>query len=134
VRVFLDTNVLVAAMATRGLCSDVLRHVLAEHEWVASRQVVTELRRALRDKLRLSASRIDDIEQFVEQQVVMAETGPLPSGLRLRQTADMDILAAAIAAGADVLVTGDAEILALEFPGPPELCSPREFWNRMTGN
>ena len=35
VRVFLDTNVLVAAFATRGLCADVVRTVLAEHELVA---------------------------------------------------------------------------------------------------
>ena len=31
-RVFLDTNVQVSAFATRGLCADVLRLVLAEHE------------------------------------------------------------------------------------------------------
>jgi len=31
VRVCLDTNVLVAAFATRGLCADVLRAVLTEH-------------------------------------------------------------------------------------------------------
>jgi len=29
VRVFLDTNVLVAAFATRGLCADLMRVVLA---------------------------------------------------------------------------------------------------------
>jgi hypothetical protein len=34
VRVCLDTNVLVAAFATRGLCADVLRTVIAEHELV----------------------------------------------------------------------------------------------------
>jgi len=31
-RVFLDTNVLVAAYATHGLCEDVFRVILAEHE------------------------------------------------------------------------------------------------------
>ena len=32
--VMLDTNVLASAAATRGLCADVLRAVLAEHELV----------------------------------------------------------------------------------------------------
>jgi len=32
VKVFLDTNVLVSALATRGLCADLLRKVLTEHE------------------------------------------------------------------------------------------------------
>jgi len=36
VRVFLDTNVLVAAVATRGLCADVFRSALASYELVSS--------------------------------------------------------------------------------------------------
>ena len=42
-RVFVDTNVLVAAVATRGLCADVLRAVLASHELVVSQQVLAEV-------------------------------------------------------------------------------------------
>ena len=47
-KVFVDTNVLVAAYATRGLCSDLLRLILAQHELVVSQQVLAELERALR--------------------------------------------------------------------------------------
>ena len=132
-RVFLDTNVVVAALATRGLCSDVLRHVVAEHEWITSAQVAVELRRALRDKLRMPESRIAEVERFVETQAIMAEPGPLPRGITLRDVGDKAILAAAIAAPADILVTGDAELLALTLDGGPELCSPRAFWSRLTG-
>ena len=39
-RVFLDTNVLVAAFATRGLCADVFRLVLAEHELLVSAALI----------------------------------------------------------------------------------------------
>ena len=35
-KVLLDTNVLVSAFATRGLCADVLRLVLTEHEMVVA--------------------------------------------------------------------------------------------------
>ncbi len=35
-RVFLDTNVLVSAVATRGLCADVLREVLLSHQLLVS--------------------------------------------------------------------------------------------------
>jgi hypothetical protein len=34
VKVFLDTNVLVSGFAARGLCADVMRLVLAEHELI----------------------------------------------------------------------------------------------------
>jgi predicted nucleic acid-binding protein len=47
VRVCLDTNVLVAAFATRGLCADVLRTVLAEHDLVVGEVILAELRRVL---------------------------------------------------------------------------------------
>jgi uncharacterized protein len=40
VRVALDTNVLVSAVATRGICADVLRVVLTEHELVVGARVV----------------------------------------------------------------------------------------------
>jgi len=36
VKVFLDTNILVSATATRGLCADVLREVLASHQLIVS--------------------------------------------------------------------------------------------------
>ena len=52
-RVALDTNVLVAAFATRGLCADLVRVVLAEHELVFPPAVRTELRRVLAKKIGL---------------------------------------------------------------------------------
>ena len=50
-KIFLDTNVLVSAMATRDLCTDVLRKVLTSHHLVISPSLFTELRRVLRQKL-----------------------------------------------------------------------------------
>ena len=41
-RVFLDTNVLLSAFAARGLCADVFRTVLAEHELITSEFVLGE--------------------------------------------------------------------------------------------
>jgi len=39
VKVFLDTNILVSGVATRGLCADVIRLVLAEHELITGEVV-----------------------------------------------------------------------------------------------
>jgi predicted nucleic acid-binding protein len=51
VKVFLDTNVLVSAFASRGLCADLMRYLLAEHELLAGEAVLTELRRALTESI-----------------------------------------------------------------------------------
>ena len=54
-RVFLDTNVLVAAFATRGLCADVFRLVLAEHELLVSPALIEEVTRTLTKKIHVAA-------------------------------------------------------------------------------
>ena len=50
-RVFLDTNVLVSAVATRGLCADVLREILVSHQLVISSPLIDELENVLHAKI-----------------------------------------------------------------------------------
>jgi hypothetical protein len=50
VRVFPDTNVLDCALGTRGLCADLLRLILGEHETLTGEAVIEDLRGALRRK------------------------------------------------------------------------------------
>jgi uncharacterized protein len=51
-RVFLDTNVLVSAITTRGLSADVFRLVLDKHEFVTAEPVLQEIERVLAVKFR----------------------------------------------------------------------------------
>ena len=50
-RVFLDTNVLVSAVATRGLCADVFREILSSHQLVVSAPLISELNKILHSKI-----------------------------------------------------------------------------------
>ena len=52
-KILLDTNVLVAAFATRGFCLDVLQLVLAEHRLLVGETILDELERILFDRLRM---------------------------------------------------------------------------------
>ena len=67
-RVFLDTNVLVAAYATHGLCEDVFRVLLAEHELVVSETVLAEFERVLGQKLRLPLPQVKTLSSFPRRQ------------------------------------------------------------------
>ena len=126
-RVFLDTNVLVAAFATRGLCADVLRDVLAEHQLLVGEVVLTELRRALTRRLRLPATTVEAILQFLREQEIVPKPKE-PADLPVRDPADRWILASALAARADVLVTGDRDLLDLPAQPPLRILDPRAFW------
>jgi putative PIN family toxin of toxin-antitoxin system len=127
VRVFLDTNVLVSAFATRGLCADVMRLVLTEHELVTGEVVLGELRKALRVKLKLPAASVTAIEELLRDSEVIPRPRT-PSDVEVRDTDDRWVLASAIAGRADVLVTGDRDLLEVAARSPVRIVDPRGFW------
>jgi uncharacterized protein len=127
VRVFLDTNVLVSAFATRGLCADVMRQVLAEHELVLGEVVLRELRKALRVKLKLPPASVTAIEDLLRESEVIPRPRK-PSEMDLRDPDDRWVLASAIAGRADVLVTGDRDLLEVAASSPVTIVDPRGFW------
>lgn len=127
-RVFLDTNVLVSAFATRGLSADVFRHVLAEHTLVTGEVVLRELRRVLRLKLKLPSRVIDSIERLIREYEVVPKP-PRTANVSVRDPDDKWILASALAANAHVLVTGDRDLLDLGQRAPLRILDPRGFWN-----
>lgn len=127
-RVFLDTNVLVSAYATRGLCAEVLRLVLAEHELVVGEVVLEELERVLGEKIGLPAPDVAAILSFLREHPVQ----PRPASVGevdVRDPDDAWVLASAVEAKAEVLVTGDPDLLDL---GPTaeglRVTNPRGFW------
>jgi putative PIN family toxin of toxin-antitoxin system len=120
VRVFLDTNVLVSAFVSRGLCTDLLKVVLGEHELVVSNLVVEELERVLRDKLRAPES------VFERALSILDHVEVVPSGPEFDENDDT-ILAAAVESEADIFVTGDQELLAAAKRSPIPAVSPRRF-------
>jgi putative PIN family toxin of toxin-antitoxin system len=132
VRVFLDTSVLVAAFATRGLCADVLRTVLAEHELIVGETVLAELGRVLKEKIGTPEAQARDVVAFVRQHARMAAEVPVPT-VDLRDPNDLPILAGAIQGAAEVLVTGDKDLLVLRRVGSLPILDPRGFWDLITG-
>lgn len=131
-RVCLDTNVLVAAFATRGLCADVLRAVLAEHDLVIGEVVLVELRRVLAKKFKVPADRIQAIEAVFAPFSIVPKPSR-PSELPIRDAADRWIMATALAGAADVLVTGDRDLLAVQGEPPIPILDPRAFWELLRG-
>jgi putative PIN family toxin of toxin-antitoxin system len=133
VRVCLDTNVLVAAFATRGLCADVFRTVAAEHELVLGEVMLTELGRALKTKLKLPEAAIAAVEAVLATFPVIPKPDA-PSHLEIRDPEDRWVLATAVAGSADVLVTGDQDLLAVQGAAPLPILDPRAFWEMLRGN
>ena len=126
-KVFLDTNVLVSAVATRGLSADVVRLVIAEHELLTGTVNLAELQRVLRDKLRAPAKTIRELDALLRTHTIV----PKPATrleVAVRDPDDAWVLASAAAGVADVLVTGDRDLLDLGKRAPLPIVDPRGFW------
>lgn len=129
-RVALDTNVLVSAVATRGLCADIFHAVVAEHQLVLGETVLSELRRVLRQKIRVHAETIEEMEVFLRRQAIVVDMAPALN-IKLRDKSDLPVLAEAIGGGAHVLVTGDRDLLDIAAMAPISILTPRGLWERL---
>ena len=126
-RVFLDTNVLVSAFASRGLCAEVLELVLLDHDLTLGRNVVRELEKALREKVKLPVVRSIEIIEFVSSEAAQIVDKAEPASANV-DAADALVLGEALASHADLFVTGDATLLRPAAIGALKIVSPRQFW------
>ena len=131
-KVFLDTNVLVASVATRGLCSELLELVIHDHELLTCQPVLSELERVLADKLRIPDPVITGFIGLLKSEARIVEPGEHPA-VSIKDAADLPILASAVSARADVFVTGDRELLGLRRIGDLPIVSPRDLWLQLAG-
>lgn len=125
-KICLDTNVVVSAMATRGLGADLFHAILAEHELVLGETVLDELQRVLRQKLRVPANTVEEVERLLRGQATVVKARGARRLKGLDET-DSAVVAEAVAGEADVLVSGDKDVLNLTEP-PLRIVSPRGLW------
>jgi len=130
VRVFLDSNVLVSALATRGLSVDVFRLVLTAHQLVLGEVVRVEVRRILKTKFKVPADTLSAIEALLGDIPTVPKPARILAHPEVRDSADAWVLASAVAGGADVLVTGDQDLLVIADVAPLPILLPRAFWEQ----
>jgi len=128
VRVFLDTNVLVSAFVARGLCADLLEFALTEHELNVGEVVLSETRFVLVEKLAAELSVVERVELLLRGRSGIEPKPAAHLSLGLRDPDDEWIVASAVAARADLLVTGDADLLDESERLPITTVSPRQAW------
>jgi len=129
VRVAFDTNVLISAYTARGLSADVFRYVLAEHDVILSDVVLSEFERVLKDRFGIPITVVAEFAEELQLHNVVGESS-MPAGLDvIRDPDDRFVVAAAIQGKAEVIVTGDKDILDVRDQLLPlKAMTPREFW------
>ena len=129
-KVFLDTNVLASALATRGLCAELFEVVVQSHKLQTSKPVLDELRRVLPGKLGLSETLTTDFTTLILAHADLVEAGS--QSPTLPDPDDVPIIASALSGKADVFVTGDKALIELGIVEQLPIMSPRQFWELLS--
>ena len=129
-RVFLDSNVLVSALATRGLCADLYERLITEHETVIGEPVILEVLDILQRKFKATPELLVNVEAELRLLEVIAAQATAPA-LAIKDKEDPWIIACALQADVEFFVTGDAELLDLGKADKLPIISPRECWQRL---
>jgi len=123
-----DTNVLIAAIITEGICSKLLHRArIGEFSLILCPFIMKELRRILSKKFRLSHEELalamepisEAISQVIEHNLKITDI--------CRDADDDNIIACAVAAKADYLVTGDSDLLDIKRYKDIKIITPRDF-------
>ncbi len=128
-RVILDANVLIAAVAGRGLCDALLELCLEEHDLIVSRELLDEVHRNLTRKIKLPEAEARDFCGLLRRNADMASPAAM-AGDACRDAEDLHLLGLCKSSHADFLVTGDRDLIEAGWRGATRVVTPRQFWEQ----
>jgi len=124
-RIFFDTNVLVASFISRGQCAELFEYCLASHSICLTAFVLDEFKRVL-SRQKFPPTLIDDAVNLLVANALPVKATKLAAPA-CRDEDDDAILAGALEAKADCIVTGDQDLLVLEAYQGIEILKPADF-------
>ena len=130
--VLLDANVLISAIAGRGLCEAVVEYCLEEHTIIVSEELVQDVRDKLLAKLNVSPTVVSEFCQLLVDNGRCEQAVRVPANA-CRDPDDLHLLGLAEANQAAFLVSGDKDLLVLGHYQKTRIVSPRQFWDCMRG-
>lgn len=133
-RVVLDTNVLVSGLAYPGSIPGRIISAWRQGglDLILSRYILEEVARVL-PRLSRNTLKAEEIRDLIDSFIFLADIvdPSAPHDPALRAPNDQPILGTLLAAGADYLITGDKDLLAL--PEHYPILTPATFWARHSG-
>ncbi len=124
--VVLDTNVIVASLVAQGLCRDLFALLIKTRVVASSQPLLIELEQVIRRKFGLTPGTRNFLAALPHQIRIVE-----PVSLEKRICRDRDddlVIATALAASADFIITGDDDLLVLGRFRNVQIVSPRQFW------
>jgi uncharacterized protein len=122
---------LLSAILVPGSCRELLKGRALAHDWFTSSALLAELAEKLSGKLGLNPERTP-LYLVYQRRAHLVAPAPLAAPV-CRDPDDDLVLATALAAGADVIITGDKDLLILGAHEGIRIRSPRQFSDAPNG-
>ena len=126
-RVILDSNVIIAAAASRGLCEAILELCLEHHHLVLCEGILEEIEEKLRIKIKVSPPVIAEYLKVLRNNAQILEPDKVERSI-CRDPDDLMILGLVLPGNADAIVTGDKDLLVIKEYKRARIMTPRNFW------
>ncbi len=130
-KIILDTNVLISAFVFRGKAALVFDHCMAYEEIIISNWILNELTDKLRNKFNVPEHTISEIEQLLKSSSTLATPdNELPSICRDKD--DNNILQLAAYLNAELIITGDKDLIVIGKFNKTVIITPAMFIDQIT--
>lgn len=118
---------IIAAFATRGLCSALFEVCLDRCTIIISEHILSEVSRILLEKIKMPTSKVKPILEYLREFCELHGYESLKENV-CRDKDDDEILALAKSSKADHIISWDKDLLVLGTFNSIPIVSPREFW------
>ncbi len=125
-RIVFDTNVLIAALISRGFCHELFEHCVLTHTLVTSDFILDEVREKLVAKFKYSVDIAGEARALLLTRMQLVVPEQLVSPVS-RDFDDDNILATALTGQCDFIITGDGDLLVIKEFKSIKIVSPRQF-------
>jgi len=127
-KIVFDTNVLIAAFISHGVCSELFEHCIRCHKIIASKFILTEFSDKLISKFKFSKYEVSKATQLLLSRIVIMTPLNLERTV-CRDPKDNFILGTALKGKCRCIISGNKDLLILKKYKGIDIISPQNFWN-----
>ncbi len=126
-KIVFDTNVILSSFLTEGIAHKIFNHCVINHSIYLSDYIVNELTRILTKKFKVKTTELNEFLNFIESYLTKAIPDNLIPDI-CRDKNDNQILQLAEYIKADIIISGDKDLLVLKKFKSTNIISPREYF------
>jgi len=127
-KIITDSNVIVAAFSSHGLCKSLFEFLIENHTIVISEYILQEVDRIFIKKFKMPKDKVDEIILFLRETALISDYS-IPFKQISRDVNDDPILGICEKQNVDYILTGDKDLLVLKKYKNVRIVSPREIWS-----